>query len=335
VAHITISPATYRRVKEILREHAFDVIHVHEPLTPVLPLVVLRHSRSVNVGTFHAYRDSHAGYQIGRPLLEPFVNRLQGRIAVSPAARDMVAQYFPAEYTVIPNGIDYDRFAGQDVVPYAKYRDGRPTILFVGRLDERKGFDHLIRAFAIVVRQVPDARLLVVGGYTRDDKAEFVRFARQNGLHGVRFVGYASCDDIPRYYRSADVFCAPSTGFESFGIVLLEAMASGGPTVASDIAGYRSVLTDGREGLLVPPGDCHALAEALLRLLGDPAKRSSMADAGRSTAQRYRWDRVAPQVLEVYETLLERRLSAAGAREDEERSIRDLVSRVSGWFDPR
>lgn len=334
VARITVSPVTYRRVKEILREQQFDVIHLHEPFTPVLPLAVLRHSRSVNVGTFHAYRDSHAGYQLGRPLLEPFFNRLHGRIAVSSAARDMVAHYFPADYTVIPNGIDYERFAGDDVCPLSEYRDGRPTVLFVGRLDERKGFQHLIRAFAQVVSHVPQARLLVVGGYDRDDKAKFVRFAHRHGLHGVRFIGYVPGDELPRYYRSADIFCAPSTGFESFGIVLLEAMASGVPIVASDIEGYRSVLTHDLEGVLVPPGDADALAGELRALLLDPARRMRMADAGRRTAYAYRWDEVAKRVFRVYEELLETRRRTADAG-DEERSIRDLVNRVSGWFDPR
>jgi phosphatidylinositol alpha-mannosyltransferase len=334
VARITISPAAYRRVKEIVRDNAFDVIHVHEPLTPILPLAVLRHSRSVNVGTFHAYRESHAGYQLGRPVLEPFFNRLHGRIAVSPAARDMVARYFPAEYVVIPNGIDYDRFAGEDVQPLAEYRDGRPTILFVGRLDDRKGFAHLLAAFVRVAAELPDARLLVVGGFDTGDKSEFVRAARRAKLHGVRFIGFVPSADIPRYYRSADLFCAPSTGFESFGIVLLEAMAAGVPIVASDILGYRSVLTHGREGLLVPPGDENALAAALLWLLKNPEARKPMAEAGRATALGYRWDCVAAQVFSMYTTLLERRRSTK-AEEMEERSIRDLVSRVSSWFDPR
>jgi len=335
VARISVSPYAYRRVKDILRRHAFDVIHIHEPLTPILPLAVLRHSRTVNVGTFHAYRDSHAGYQLARPLLEPFLARLDGRIAVSEPARDMVAHYFPADYTVIPNGIEYERFSGQGVEPLPQYRDGSPTVLFVGRLEERKGFRYLLRAFARVVRELPDARLLVVGAYDKADKARHVRYARRHGLAGVHFIGYVPRDDIPRYYRSADVFCAPSTGFESFGIVLLEAMAAGLPIVASSIPGYRSVLTHEAEGLLVPPADVEALTQSLLLLLREPAARQRMADAGRRTAHAYRWETVAPRVVATYRDLVQQRSRQLDAGEQSERSIRELAGRVSSWFDPR
>lgn len=335
VARISVSPATYRHVKKLLLENAFDVIHVHEPLSPVLPLAVLRHSRSLNIGTFHAYRESHAGYQFGRPVLEPFFGRLSGRIAVSAAARDMVAHYFPSTYTIIPNGIEYERFGDRDVQPFEQYADGRPTVLFVGRLEERKGFQHLLRSFRSVAEAIPDARLLVVGAYDKDDKADHVRYARRHGLHGVRFVGHVPAEDIPRYYRSADVFCAPSTGFESFGIVLLEAMAAGTAIIASDIAGYRDVLTDGKEGRLVPPGDESALAEALVTLLRTPGERRRMSEQGRRTALGYSWDRVARRIADYYEEHLELRRSKAGESEREERSMREMIRNVSSWFDPR
>ena len=307
VARISLSPRAYRRVKAILREKDFDVVHLHEPLMPALPLIVLRHSQALNVGTFHAYRDNaHPGYELARHLLQPFFDRLDGRIAVSGAARDAVSRYFPGDYTVIPNGIDYERF-NHGIEPFPAYDDGRPTILFFGRLDKRKGFEHLLDAFVHVHRQLPTARLLVVGAYTREDKEPFVLRARREGIHGVHFLGYAPEDQKPRYFRSCDVFCAPSTGFESFGLVLLEAMAAGRPLVASDIAGYRSVLTDGREGLLVEPGDPEALAAALLRLLRDPELRARMGAQGRATARGLAWDKVAGRVLAYYGELLEGR----------------------------
>ncbi len=336
IARITLSPRVYRRVKGILRERAFDIVHIHEPIVPVLPLAVLRHSKAVNVGTFHAYRDSHAAYEWAKPVLEPFFNRLDGKIAVSPAARDAVAHYFPGEYMIIPNGIEVERFAGPEVEPWPRFMDGKLNVLFVGRLEKRKGFRHLLRAFRYVKAAVPNARLIVVGAYDREEKAPFVHYAREEHIRDVKFVGYAESAAIPRYYRSAHVFCAPSTGFESFGIVLLEAMASGVPIVASDIPGYRTVMTDGAEGFLVPPEDEPALAGALIRLLQNPELRARMSVRGRETAERYDWARVTTQIQAYYEELLERRrLEAQIGADPAERSLRELVVRVSGWFDPR
>ncbi len=304
VSRVSLSPRLYRRVKNILQEKAFDIVHLHEPLMPMLPLAVLRHSRTVNVGTFHAYREtSHPGYEHGRHLLQPFFDRLDGRIAVSEAARDAVHRYFPGDYRVIPNGIDYERF-NKEVEPLERYGDGRPTILFVGRLEQRKGFEHLFEAFARVRRTIPNACLLVAGAYSKEDKEPFVMRARYEGLRGIRFVGRVSEGDKPRYFRSCDVFCAPSLGFESFGLVLLEAMAAGCPLVASNIPGYRSVVSDGSEGLLVEPGDPEALAAALVRLLRDPDLRARMSVQGRETARGFAWEKVAGRVLAFYEELL-------------------------------
>ncbi len=305
MARISLSPRVYRRVKTILQEKSFDVIHLHEPMMPMLPLVVLHHSRALNVGTFHAYRENgHPGYEYGRHLLQPFFDRLDAKIAVSEAARDAVARYFPGDYTIIPNGIDYERFS-RDEEPLPAYADGRPTILFMGRLEKRKGFQYLLEAFAHVRMAVPDARLLVAGAYDKEDKEPFVYQARREGIGGIRFVGYVRDEVKARYLHSCDVCCVPSTGFESFGIVLLEGMAAGRPLVASDIPGYRGVLTDGREGLLVAPGDSQALAAALIRLLRDPDMRARMGAQGRETARAFAWDKVAGRVLDLYRALLE------------------------------
>lgn len=307
VARISLSPRAYRRVKSILREKSFDIVHLHEPLMPVLPLVVLRHSHTVNIGTFHAYREiAHPGYEYGKHLLQPFFDRLDGKIAVSEAARDAVARYFPGDYTIIPNGIDYQRF-NHGAEPLPAYADGRPTILFVGRLEKRKGFEYLLQAFGRVRQSLPNARLLVVGAYSKEEKEPFILQARRDGIHGVHFVGYVSEADKPRYFRSCDVFCAPSLGFESFGYVLLEAMAAGRAIVASDIPGYRCVLTDGREGLLVEPGDPGALGAALVRLLRDRDLRERMGAQGEATARNLSWSKVGLRILAYYHELLERR----------------------------
>ncbi|MDE3088174.1 MAG: glycosyltransferase family 4 protein, partial [Chloroflexota bacterium] len=270
-ARITLSPQVYRRIKKILRDEKFDIVHVHEPTVPVLSLVVLRHSHAVNVGTFHAYRESSAIYEYMRPLLQRVFNRLDGRIFVSEAVREYITQYFPGDSTVIPNGIDCARFSSPDLQPIEKFNDGRPNILFVGRMDKRKGFRHLLRAYPHIKEVFPSARLIVVGAYSDQDKAPFLRYAHAHKLRGVQFVGYVSPEELPRFYRTATIFCAPNTGFESFGIILLEAMAAGLPIVASDITGFRAVLEHGAEGLLVPPEDEQAIARAVIELLRDPA----------------------------------------------------------------
>ena len=197
------------------------------------------------------------------PLLTPLYNKLDGRIFVSQAVRDFTLAQFAGDYRVIPNGIDVERFSSPAIKPIERFDDGRPNILYVGRLDKRKGFDHLLRAFPLIKQQFPDARLLVVGAFDDQEKKPFVNFARKHHLKSVHFIGYVSRAELPRYYRTATLSCAPSTGFESFGIVLLEAMAAGVPIVASDIMGYRQVLTDNHEGTLVPPCDREAIARAL------------------------------------------------------------------------
>ncbi len=298
---IMLSPRAYRRIKSILADEKFDIIHCHEPLMPLLPLVVLRHSKTVNIGTFHAYRESHIGYYYAKPILRRFMGRLHGRICVSDASWQLVNRYFPGEYRIIPNGIDLLEYGGPDIQPFPQFQDGKTNILFLGRMDERKGFRYLLDAFAAVKPQCPEARLIVAGGYVEEDIAPFRRQVAEQGLRDVVFVGRVSTADKPRYYNSCHIFCAPSTGFESQGIVLLEALAAGRPLIASDIPGYRTVVTNEQEGLLVPPRNDAALAAALVRLLGSPALRQTLGDRGRQRAQRYSWDRVATEILGYYE----------------------------------
>ncbi|MGB9299364.1 MAG: glycosyltransferase family 4 protein [Anaerolineae bacterium] len=310
-ARIPYSPAVNWRVRRALHAEDFDILHAHEPMTLPVPVMALTHSRSVNVGTFHAYRDRHLIYEYGRRVFQPFFDKLDGKIAVSEAAKDTVARYFGGEYVIIPNGIDADRFGSEYVRPLEQYADGGPNILFVGRLEPRKGFRYLLQAFPYVKREFPQARLIVVGAYRRKEMAGFLHYARENHLTGVKFVGRVSDEELPRYYRSCSVFCAPSTGFESFGIVLLEAMATGKPTVATNIPGYRDLLDDGKEGFLAEPKDERSLAEALIRILKDPQMQRSMGDRGRAKAQQYSWRQVALRVLDFYEELLDKKRSQA------------------------
>jgi phosphatidylinositol alpha-mannosyltransferase len=264
----------------------------------MLPLSVLNASPSPNVGTFHASGKRSVGYAVSRKLLDWLAQRLTIRVAVSPAAARFAQQYFAGEYTIIPNGVDTERF-NTHVEPLPNWNDGRPTILFVGRFEEpRKGFNVLLPAFATVQRYLPQARLVIVG---RGDPAPFQAQAQALGIQHLYFEGVVSAEDLPRYYRSADVLCAPSTGQESFGIILAEAMSSGCPVVASDIEGYAQVVTHRREGLLVPPCQPDALAVALLQVLADRQLRQQLARMGPETATHYAWQDVSERVIEVYE----------------------------------
>jgi phosphatidylinositol alpha-mannosyltransferase len=306
VARITLSLRSYLQAKQLLQEQQFDLIHLHEPMMPALPLTVLRHSNTTNIGTFHAFRRTPLAYFYSKPILRPFFRKLHGRITVSSAARDFVGEYFPSDYRVIPNGIDYQRFQ-QRYPPLPELADGRPTVLFVGRLEKRKGLKFLLRAWPTVLERVPNARLVVVG---RGRPLEgYRRFAARQGWtpDDVKFAGYVPSEDLPRYYQSCAVFCAPNTGQESFGIVLLEAMAAGAPIVASDIPGYRDVVVQGEQGLLVEPRNPGALADAICRLLGNPEMRANMRRVGQEKAQAYDWPRIATQVLDYYAEVLERR----------------------------
>jgi phosphatidylinositol alpha-mannosyltransferase len=301
MVRVTFDVTLYNAVKTLLRREQFDVIHLHEPLIPVLPYLVLLNSRSVNVATFHAFRSSSPWYTAFKPYMTYMMSRLDARIAVSRPARDFVSQYFHGPYDIIPNGIDVERFHGVEPFPWAT--DGVPRILFVGRYNEpRKGFKYLLRAMPSIHQQFPNARLLVVGG----GKVE--RFEGEMERYGVRhvdFVGQVSPSALPRYYASCDLFCAPSIKGESFGIVLLEAMAAGRPVVAGDIPGYRSVMTHGKEGMLVPPKDPHALALAIVRMLADAPLRARLAAAGQETANQYAWPEIASRVFAAYERALQ------------------------------
>jgi len=307
-ARVSMSPRSSGRIKQLLQRGRFDLVHLHNPLVPAISVNFLRHRDVVPdtamVATFHEYRENkNPFFTLGDPVINRWVSRLDGRISVSEASLAFNSKYLPGDYVIIPNGIDVDRF-GQDVRPMERYRDGRPVVLFVGRLEHRKGFKYLLRAWPRVREAVPDARLLVVGAYSKRQKRPYVLYARKHGIRGVRFVGRASSADKPRYYRSADVFCAPSTGFESFGIVLLEGMAASVPVVASDISGYRCVLDDGVQGVFVEPCAPLPLAEAIVDLLRDPERRARLGQAGLVKAATYDWPRVARRVLEFYEQIL-------------------------------
>lgn len=326
IARISVGPRLGSEVKQVLASRAFDIVHLHEPLLPALPLAVLRTSGATNVGTFHAYRRSNFAYFYGKPILRYFFGKLHGRIAVSACACEFVAEHFPGNYRIIPNGIDFERFS-QPALPFPQFKDGRLNVLFVGRLEKRKGLSHLLRAWGSVHEEFPDARLIVVGG--GGGLKHYRKFMNGRASDDVIFTGVVEDADLLRYYHTADVFCAPSTGQESFGIVLLEAMAAGRPIVTTSIPGYREVVTDGKEGLLVPPKDTQAVAAALGRLLGDASLRARLGAEGRRTARRYAWEQVAGDVLDYYGETIHRRELLAAVHRPRFRRVRRVASGVA------
>jgi phosphatidylinositol alpha-mannosyltransferase len=300
---LTFDVTLYADVKAIMKREKFDIVHLHEPLMPVLSYMVLLNSQAVNVGTFHAYSGSMPWYTALKPYMSFVLGRLDGRIAVSPPARDFVNRYFEGDYEVIPNGIDVDRY-GDHVEPFPWATDGVPRILFVGRFEEsRKGFKYLLRAMPLVRQQFPDAELIVLGAGRPEKFADTIE---RHDIRGVQFKGFVSLEDKARYYASCDVACVPSTGNESFGYVVVEPMAAGKAVVATDIPGYRSVVTPNRDGVLVEPRNAQALALGLVRVLADRELRARLGAQGHVTAQQFAWPRVAVSVLASYQRAAER-----------------------------
>ncbi len=302
IARVSLSWWLYRKIRKLLEQESFDIIHLHEPLAPILPLCVLQFSTAVNIGTFHAYYSRQHLYRLSHPIIKRWHQRLHGGIAVSPAALRYVHKTFPMDYKIIPNGIDVDHFAA-NLAPWPQYQDGKTNILFVGRLEKRKGLKYLLEAYSRLKWELPNIRLLVVGPGNPDKDSHRILSARN--LQDVEFLGRVSYDELARYYATADIFCAPATGAESFGIVLLEAMAAGKPIVASDIEGYNAVVSHGQQGLLFPGMDAEALAATLGYLVRNPDLARRMGATGRQTVEKYRWEAVTRQVESYYYDCLE------------------------------
>ncbi|TAN33118.1 glycosyltransferase family 1 protein [bacterium] len=307
VARITLSFHLASRVAAIVERERFDVLHFHEPLMPALPMTMLRMSTTANVGTFHAFARSNVGYYYGRRWLAPNLAHIDRGIAVSRPASEFLHRYFPDfPLRVIPNGIDVDVFK-PGLAPIRHLRDESINVLFVGRLEKRKGLGDLLRGFEFMRARVPQSRLIVVGDGPLRGRVE--AYIAKHRVPDVVLAGYVPDSVLPRYYNSADIFCAPATGGESFGIVLLEAMASGLPVVATEIEGYLSVLEPGRDSMTVRPKGWAELGAALIILARDAELRRRMGAYAHDKARRYAWDAVAAQVIEVYQDA--RRAAAA------------------------
>jgi phosphatidylinositol alpha-mannosyltransferase len=326
IARVTMSLWLESRIKEVFEREKFDICHLHEPLMPTLCTTILRLKKAPMVGTFHA-SGGKSWYTMFSPIMKWYFDRwfrkLDGRIAVSKVAWQYVNKYFPADYAIIPNGVDTHHF-NNSVTPIDRFNDGKTNILFVGRLEKRKGFDYLLEAYRLIKPEIPDCRIIQVGPGVRLRK-KYEKRIIQYGIPDVNFTGYATYDDLPRYYKTADIVCFPNTGWESQGIVLLEAMAIGKPIVASAIDGFTSVLTDGVEGITVPPKDVEKLAESITRLIKDKQLREQMGARGKPKAMQYDWPLLAKKVLDFYTTTLAN-IKQAGAAPQKETSNVNAVS---------
>ncbi|MDD5288027.1 MAG: glycosyltransferase family 4 protein [Dehalococcoidales bacterium] len=307
IIRIPISLHLAPTIKEVLAAERFDVVHLHEPFMPMLCSATLRFSNTVNVGTFHAAQGK-PGYDWGKPITTWMLSRrarkLHGHIAVSKPAADYVSKFVPGDYEIIPNGVDLKHFK-PDVPLIEEFCDGKQNIVFMGRLEFRKGINYLLKAFIEVKRQMPNTRLIICGPGTRLHK-RYEAWVKDVRLPDVVFTGMVHYAKQPSYYRTADIFCAPATSRESFGLILLEAMATGRPIVATNIEGFASVVTNGEEGLLVPPMNSRVLSDALLTLLNDKEKRLQMGQKGIITASKYSWEDVSKRVLDYYGKTIER-----------------------------
>ena len=298
-ARITLGRGIRKQVRKTLREGRYDIVHVHSPLTPVLPMLAIEEADCPVVGTFHTYFDRSLAYSVFGPYFQKRLEMMSAAIAVSPSTTLMLNKYFSADWQIIPNGIDTDVFNPDAPLPSGFERDV-PTILFLGRFDPRNGLSTLIESFRRVKSQQHEARLVVVGdGPLRDHY-----YAQAKGVKDIKFVG-AVLEGRPSYYAHSTVYACPTTK-ASFGITLLEAMACQTPIVCSDIHGFRDVVKNGREALMVPCGDRDAIADALVQVLDDPSLANRLGTTGRANSLDYSWANVTSQVLDVYHSVLGR-----------------------------
>lgn len=298
-ARITLGFGLRRRMRRVLRDGRYDIVHVHSPLTPVLPLLAIDEAEVPVIGTFHTYFDRSIAYGLFNRYFQRRLDKLSAAIAVSPSTTVALERYFTANWKIIPNGIDVEVF-NPDAPRPPEIRADVPSILFLGRFDPRNGLDTLIEAFRRVKARGYAAQLVVVGdGPLRDHY-----YALANNDPDITFVG-SVLEGRPSYYANCTMYACPTTK-ASFGITLLESMACETPIICSDILGFRDVVENNREALMVPRGDIDALAGAIARLIDDETLRLRLGKRGREESLQYDWSRVTEQVLGVYHSVLGR-----------------------------
>jgi phosphatidylinositol alpha-mannosyltransferase len=298
-----IAPLSYRRVRSVLAAFRPEIVHVHEPLTPSASMYATIASKAPVVATVHAYLDRSIAMELAAPILRRIWRRVTVGIAVSGAAASFLRRVLPeAVLEIVPNGVDVGAFA--DAEPREDLPVGR-RILWVNRLDAQKGFPIALAAFSKVLVELPDALLVVVG---EGKDREAVTLLTEPARGAVEMRGAVPNEQVPSYLAAGEVFVSPAVGQESFGIALVEAMAAGLPVVATDIPGFREVVSDGVEGLLVPPRDPEALAAGLVRVLTHPELATRLGEAGRERARTFDW----PIVVDRLEGLYTRAIETAG-----------------------
>ncbi|AVH23103.1 glycosyltransferase family 4 protein [Nocardia cyriacigeorgica] len=309
VARLSFGPTAYTRIRRWIDGNDFDVLHIHEPNAPSLSMLALKIAEGPIVATFHTSTTKSLVLSTFQGVLRPYHEKISGRIAVSELARRWQVEALGSDAVEIPNGVDVASFARAPMLPGYPRTGG--TVLFLGRYDEpRKGMEVLLGALPDLVRRHPEIEILIVG---RGDEERLRREAGPHAGH-LRFLGQVSDAEKASAMRSADVYVAPNLGGESFGIILIEAMAAGTAVVASELDAFRRVLRDGTAGLLVPVGDAAALATALDTVLTDEVRRTELVRAATQVVGEYDWPVVAEQILRVYETVTvgDIRVRAAG-----------------------
>ena len=320
VARVNFGPLSAARVRRWLREGGFDVLHIHEPATPSLSLLACWAATGAIVATFHTSNLRSRAMSAAYPILEPALEKIGARVAVSEDARRTLVEHVGGDAVLIPNGVFVDRFASAS--PREQWRGAGGTVGFIGRLDEeRKGLPTLLSAMTEVVAVRPGVRLLVAG---RGDEDELVEDLSPAVRAAVTFLGVVDEADKAQLLRTVDVYVAPNLGGESFGIILVEAMSAGAPVLASDLDAFRRVLDDGRVGATFPTGDTAALARTLLELLDDAPRRDRVSAAASVWVRRYDWETVGDELLAVYETVA---AGSNGVAEDLGRPWRDRLRR--------
>ena len=321
VARLTFGPVTAARVRRWLVAGEFDVLHLHEPVTPSLGMLALWIADGPIVATFHTSLVRSRPLQMAYPLVRQSMEKISARIAVSEDARRTLVEHLGGDAVVIPNGVNVEAFTSARPDDRWRGTADAPTVAFLGRLDEpRKGLEVLLRAVPEVLAVHPGTRFLVAGrGETGPDEA---RELIGEAARAVEFLGEITDDEKASLLASVDVYCAPQTGGESFGIVLVEAMSAGTPVVASDLGAFRRVLEDGTAGVLFRTGDPADLARTLARVLDDTALRDQLVETARTAVRRYDWSSVSHEILTVYDMVVDGRVEPV--REDPS-------SRRGGW----
>ena len=318
VANISVKPTILKRTRRWLADNDFDVVHVHEPVVPSVSMAAAMLSRAPLVGTFHAALGRSVSRAIASAPMRLYMERIGVRIAVSEEARRTLIEHHGGDAVIIPNGVETVSFRSASPLERWEASADRPVIVFLGRLDEpRKGLSIFAGAIGSVLERFPGARFLIAGrGDAPDIREAVARFGES-----VSFLGGISDEEKESLLAGASIYVAPQTGGESFGIVLVEAMAARTAVVASDIPAFRAVLEDGRAGALFETGSSESLAATLIDLLGDPGRLDELSDAGQRASAQYDWEVVADKVFEVYKLAID----MGSPAESGSRSTRDLI----------